>query len=214
MAHARSHHTATLLSNGKVLVAGGSSLASAELYDPATGTWTATGSMALGRSAHTAKLLTNGMVLVAGGTPNSLTSAELYDPASGLWTPGPSLITGRFSHTAVLLTNGQVLAAGGQGEQGSYVASAELYEFAAENVARGQPAILTGAKILPNGSLRFTFTNTPGAPFSALATMLPTLPTSEWMVLGGVSEIAPGQFQFTDTQATNFPQRYYRVRSP
>jgi hypothetical protein len=138
----------------------------------------------------------------------------LYDPAFGLWTSGPSLITGRFSHTAVLLTNGQVLAAGGQGEQGSYIASAELYESASENVPGGQPTILTSAKILPNGSLRFAFTNTPGATFSALATTLPTLPTSEWMVLGGVTQIAPGQFQFTDTQATNFPHRYYRVRSP
>jgi WD40 repeat protein len=214
MSDARDHHTATLLPNGKVLVAGGSSLASAELYDPATGTWTATGSMALGRSAHTATLLTNGMVLVAGGTPLSLTSAELYDPASGMWTPGPSLITGRFSHTDVLLTNGQVLAAGGQGENISYVASAELYESVAETVPRGQPAILTSAKILSNGSLRFAFTNTPGAGFSVLATTLSTLPTSEWMVLDGVAEISSGQFQFTDTQATNFPHRYYRIRSP
>ena len=69
---ARSQHTATLLPNGKVLVAGGldsssNSLASAELYDPASGTWTETGDLAFARSQHTATLLPNGKVLVAGG---------------------------------------------------------------------------------------------------------------------------------------------------
>ncbi len=69
LATARADHTATLLPNGKVLVAGGSScvLASAELYDPASGTWTATGSLATARDLHTATLLPNGKVLVAGG---------------------------------------------------------------------------------------------------------------------------------------------------
>ena len=69
LATARASHTATLLPNGKVLVAGGGvpRLASAELYDPASGTWTATGSLATARYAHTATLLPNGKVLVAGG---------------------------------------------------------------------------------------------------------------------------------------------------
>ena len=69
-ATARSSHTATLLPNGKVLVAGGSAptgpLACAELYDPASGTWTATGSLGTARYSHTATLLPNGKVLVAG----------------------------------------------------------------------------------------------------------------------------------------------------
>ena len=99
---ARRIHTATLLPNGMVLVAGGSGnsgyLASTELYDPATGTWTATGSLNTARDSHTATLLPNGMVLVAGGEPGSATaSAELYDPASGIWTPTSSLNTGRHS---------------------------------------------------------------------------------------------------------------------
>src|SRR6184192_3678561 len=69
---ARDYHTATLLPNGKVLVAGGidisrASLASAELYDPATGTWTATDGLATARAYHTATLLASGEVLVAGG---------------------------------------------------------------------------------------------------------------------------------------------------
>ena len=91
----REVHTATLLANGEVLVAGGFQtaprhvLASAELYDPVTGTWTDTGRLNTGRDAHTATLLANGEVLVAGGfngrASNILASAELYDP--GIMSP-------------------------------------------------------------------------------------------------------------------------------
>src|SRR5438552_9538167 len=90
---ARSEHTATLLPNGKVLVAGGQNdsgyLTSAELYDPASGSWTITGSLNTARRYHTATLLPNGKVLVAGGADNSnnaIASAELYDPSSGTWS--------------------------------------------------------------------------------------------------------------------------------
>ncbi len=118
---ARYLHTATLLPNGMVLVAGGldsnlNALDSAELYDPASGTWTLTGSLNTARVAHTATLLPNGMVLVAGGfdtSLNALDSAELYDPASGTWTVTGSLNTARYYHTATLLSNGMVLVAGG-----------------------------------------------------------------------------------------------------
>ena len=89
---ARANATATLLPNGKVLVAGGFSgsttFNSAELFDPATGLWTSTGSMTTSRRNHTATLLANGKVLVAGGanTGGFVSSAELYDPATGTWT--------------------------------------------------------------------------------------------------------------------------------
>jgi len=137
---ARSFHPAMLLSNGKVLVAAGSSsgnnppgpsscLASAELYDPASGTWTATGSLVTGRVNHTATLLPNGKVLVAGGFNGSivLASAELYDPATGTWTATGSLNTARRGHTATLLTDGKVLVAGGNNGVSS-LTSAELYD--------------------------------------------------------------------------------------
>ena len=133
MNYARVSHTATLLTNGMVLVAGGSGpsgiLSSAELYNPTTGTWTNTGSMNVARDVHTATLLTNGMVLVAGGeTTNNtiLSSAELYDPVTGTWTTTGLLNTARENHTATLLTNGMVLVAGGNNNGGQF-SSAELY---------------------------------------------------------------------------------------
>src|ERR1700730_2608225 len=127
----RDLHTATLLPNGKVLVAGGDNssgyLASAELYDPVSGTWTATGSLNTARYDHTATLLPNGKVLVVGGfgSSSALAGAELYDPASGTWTATGNLVAARYFHTATLLPNGMVLVAGGY--NGSAVASAELY---------------------------------------------------------------------------------------
>src|SRR5438034_1069912 len=79
-----------------------------EPYDPASCTWTATGSLNTARNYHTATLLQNGMVLVAGGQDSNgfiSASAELYDPASGTWTATRSLNTARFVHTATLLRN-------------------------------------------------------------------------------------------------------------
>ena len=96
MADERVYFTATLLGNGRVLVAGGAdlmdgidNLATAELYDPATGEFTRTGSMAQGRAAHTATLLSDGRVLIAGGYgggTSPLSSTEIYDPATGKFT--------------------------------------------------------------------------------------------------------------------------------
>jgi hypothetical protein len=143
-----------LLPNGKVLVAGGyhnspvSSLASAELYDPASGVWTATGNLVTSRDAHKATLLPDGEVLVEGGqqvgTFGSLASAELYDPASGTWTATSSLATGRIFHTATLLANGKVLVASGLGSR-RLTASAELYDVGLGFSNAWQPSI-TAAK--------------------------------------------------------------------
>jgi plastocyanin len=126
-------HTATLLNNGLVLMAGGNgsggpTLANAELYNPANGTFTPTGSLNAARESHTATLLNNGMVLivVGGSSEGLLASAELYNPATGTFTPTGSLNMPRSAHTATLLSNGMVLIAGGTGHSGT-LASAELY---------------------------------------------------------------------------------------
>jgi Galactose oxidase, central domain/Dockerin type I domain/Kelch motif len=130
---ARNKHTATLLQNGMVLVAGGIGslgvhLTSAELYDPASGTWTATGSMGTARCEHTATLLPSGKVLVAGGYNGpALSSAELYDPASGTWTATGSMRDERGEHTATVLPNGKVLVVGGF-DLSSAWRSGELYD--------------------------------------------------------------------------------------
>ncbi|MCI0392770.1 MAG: hypothetical protein MOB07_28900, partial [Acidobacteria bacterium] len=128
MKTARFNHTATLLANGKVLVAGGYNN-SAELYDPATGTWSSTGNLNIARGLHTATLLPNGKVLVAGGPndPVTLDSAELYDPATGTWSITGNLNTGRYTHTATLLPNGKVLVAG-TGNCGGNLSGTELYD--------------------------------------------------------------------------------------
>ena len=132
MSHGRSAHTATLLPNGKVLIAGGyngSWLTNSELYDPIAGSWTNTGSMNIGRNSHAATLLTNGKVLVAGGANGSvsLSSSEFYDPTTETWASSGPLITGRWDCKATMLPNGNVLVVGGYNNPAGYLASAELY---------------------------------------------------------------------------------------
>jgi hypothetical protein len=115
MNSARNGHTATLLADGRVLVAGGQNgffpagQSSAEVYDPAAGLWSATGSMSTPRVGHSAVLLRDGRVLVIGGAG---VSVELYDPRTGMWSSAssPSTFIGRIS--AVLLADGRVLATG------------------------------------------------------------------------------------------------------
>ena len=167
---ARVSPMAATLTSGKVLVAGGfnasATLASAELYDPATGRWSPTGAMLLGRYTATMTVLTNGKVLVAGGrfngSPGVTTEAELYDPATGKWSSTGAMTAPRASHTATLLANGKVLVAGGVGvQQADSIASAELYDpvtgkwsnTAAMSTGRERHAAtrLTNGKVLVSG---------------------------------------------------------------
>ena len=130
----RAAHTSTLLPDGKVLIAGGfanggSSLASAEVFDPAQKTFASTANMNVSRVGHTATLLPNGKVLIAGGYNGEyLASAELYDPAARTFGPTNAMHTARSGHVAVLLSNGKVLLAGGVGVGWTFLRDAELYD--------------------------------------------------------------------------------------
>lgn len=145
----RNGATASLLPNGKVLIAGGlqpsnfdAALDSAELYDPTTEEFAPTGSMDRARFSHTANLLSDGHVLIAGGDPGCpvcdseeqfpppLESAELYDPIAGTFAPAGSLIQRRTAHASAVLFDGRVLIAGGSIVTFGFATtdSAEIYD--------------------------------------------------------------------------------------
>ena len=141
----RSGHTATLLPNGEVLIAGGMErngtyFNSVERYSPVTGKFAPVHSMSVRRVGHTATLLRNGKVLIAGGfdSNGSLASAEVYDPATDTFASAGSMASKRGDFTATLLPSGKVLVAGGEGVNA--LASAEIYD----------PAI---GKFLPTNSM-------------------------------------------------------------
>jgi hypothetical protein len=136
---ARFSHTATLLENDKVLIAGGMErngvwLDSAELYDPATGQFAATGKMSTRRAGATATLLPNGTVLIAGGNDgsgNSLASSEIFNPATRTFSPGANMTMPRGHAVAVPLKTGKILIVGGnRAGDNETLATAELYDSA------------------------------------------------------------------------------------
>jgi len=172
MREARSAHTATLLSNGRVLVVGGMtgderSAAGAELYDPATGGFLPTAAMGIPRHSHTATALSDGTVLVAGGYDVSgtyLRSVELYDPATGAFREIAPMTLARAGHEAVRLADGRVLLVGGIGTGWTFLASAEIFDptsgsFAATGAmqhprASHSAVLLTDGRVLVVGGHR------------------------------------------------------------
>jgi hypothetical protein len=155
----RAAHTATLLPGGKVLIAGGFRKSSntysqlytntAELYDPASGSFSLTGSMQIARCGQEATLLPGGDVLITGGnndTPH-LASAELYSSRTAAWTRLPDMLAGREGHRALLLTNGKVLIVGGSTNPDLY---AELYDPATRTFekAGAAPMALSGSTVV------------------------------------------------------------------
>jgi hypothetical protein len=159
MATSRRNFQRELLPDGRILVVGGANTtgvdgaasvfhATAEIYDPATGTWTATGSLTTGgRALFTAARLPDGKILIAGGWNGTvaLSSAELYDPATGTWTATESMGTARAQHRDQVLFDGRVLITGGFDSSGNPLGSAEIYTY---NTQTG-----TGAFSATDGSM-------------------------------------------------------------
>jgi uncharacterized repeat protein (TIGR02543 family) len=161
---ARLAHVATLLPSGKVLIAGGGGNYpnNAELYDPASNSWSSAGSMSAGRYVATATLLPNGQVLVVGGDSGGgyLNNADLYDPTgnagAGTWSTVGSMATPRYTHSTTLLPNGRLLVVGGR-NGGTYLASTELIDTAVTGWS-GAGSLTTAryshtSTLLPNGKI-------------------------------------------------------------
>jgi serine/threonine protein kinase/N-acetylneuraminic acid mutarotase len=134
LAHPRNLHTATQLSDGRILVAGGrdgtTALDTAEIYDPAANVWSPTGTMTSARYRHTATLLPDGQVLVVGGQDSAgafLDTAERFDPATNQWSPAGKLSAARAGHTTTLLQDGRALVVGGYNTT-EFHNTAELYQ--------------------------------------------------------------------------------------
>jgi len=167
MGIARESHTSTLLNNGLVLITGGDdgnvSLATAELFNPASHSFAPVGDMADARARHTATLLANGVVLLIGGRDadgNPLATAELFNPANVSFAPtAVTMTTPRESHTATLLSNGKVLIAGGDNGTTS-LAAAELFDPATGSLAPAgsmeAPRAAHTATLLKNGKVLVT----------------------------------------------------------
>ncbi|HLZ88814.1 MAG TPA: kelch repeat-containing protein [Puia sp.] len=190
----RASHSATLLPDGRVLIAGGfrkgpdtySQLYSntAELYDPIRHTFTYTGNFQVARCGHTATLLANGKeVLITGGNNDHprLASAELYDIPTGRWIRLPDMLAGREGHQAVLLNNGKVLIIGGTGDLRT---SVELFNPATRKFEKSEPA-----------------------PVDLNGTALP-LADGRILIAGGNQDRQPTQFAITYDPKTN---RFTRV---
>jgi N-acetylneuraminic acid mutarotase len=134
---ARNNHTATVLSDGRILIVGGLAklsassvvLSSTQIFDPKTGLWTRTASLSTARYDHTATLLNDGRVLVCGGRNASsyFNSAEIYDPSTDVWGSAGSFSTIRAKHTATLLSDDRVLIAGGTNDGSNSLNSIQIY---------------------------------------------------------------------------------------
>ena len=199
-----------------MLAAGGNNgnadFVTAELYDPASGTWTATGSLAIGRGfLHTATLLPNGKVMVAGGgSVPAGTSAELYDPASGTWATTGNLATERDFHTATLLPNGKVLVAAGQNNSVVGLASAELYNGGQGPTPTPSQGGLSETTFTVNGSISPTIVPDSVVQFRATQT---AVVAQLYVRVQAVTVLNPQEGDWTDLSDGNAGRMVFDVSS-
>ena len=193
---ARAFHTATLLNDGTLLVAGGFGgsvffpLDSAEIYNPTTGIWTATGTMLVADALHTATLLQNNKVLVAGS------KGELYDPSLGTWSATGAMITPRTQLAAALQQNGDVLITGGVDGNNTTLASAERYDPLANSWTAVNPMasarLYHSATTLADGTILVAGGDTGGTAGTSAERYSPS--TGNWTTTGSLAvarEAAP-----------------------
>jgi hypothetical protein len=220
MAIARSEHTATLLLDGRVLIAGGTQNAahSAELFDPASGSFTpANTSMIQVRTGHCATTLRDGRVLIVGGgdgNGNLFNTAEIFDPGTQGFTATGDLNQTRTGATATLLPSGRVLIAGGQDSGGTLLSSAELYDPSTGTFtltgkmylarAKHTATLLSNGKVLLLGDVSDTASAETFDPASGLFSVTGSLiqarahhtatllPNGKVLVLGGTQVMPPG----------------------
>jgi hypothetical protein len=222
-------HTATLLPGGKLLVVGGvksagAGTAAADLFDPASATWTSMAPMNVMRSSHTATLLADGRVLVAGGSTVSSVaakgyvndaSAEIYDPVANTWTATPPMTAARAHHTATLLPDGTVLVYGGENLLYLVGATAEIYDpvantWTATRVAPISPRSQHTATLLPSGLVLISggFDIVLGVltPLNSAELYDPVLHTTTTTDINGVtSTVVTGGMDFSAAAPMAFP---------
>ncbi len=194
-------HAATSLPSGQVLITGstGGNAAAAEIYDPATNSFTAITNMTAGREYHTATLLSTGKVLLAGGigSTSTLASAELFDPVAQTFTATGSMTTPRYYHAAAALLSKEVLIVGGDNNANLVgVSSAEIYDPESATFSA------TGSMADPRREM--------------LAT---PLPSGEVLVVGGcadtgiTAELFNGTSSFFAAPPQNVPATFYAYGS-
>jgi N-acetylneuraminic acid mutarotase len=211
MMQARAEFGVTLLANGQVLVAGGCTAYDAngclavtnkaEIYNPATGTWTATSAMRAARHAMTATRLASGKVLVAGGATaamDALNSSEIYDPTTKIWTLGAKMVTARSDYASLMLGTGKVLFMGGENINGVSIKNAELYNpsSGAFTVTGSMTAsreehtavLLANGNVLVSGGNKLTLTTQ--TPLASAELYNPA--TGTWTATGSMSHARSG----------------------
>jgi hypothetical protein len=161
LSQARAGHTGTLLADGRILIVGGENpnpaalVKISEIFDPATGQFSAGAELNIARADHSATLLPDGKVFIIGGrnSGGTLTSTEIYDPAAGSFAVGPSLNRARTAHSAIVLQNGNILIAGGDAEGTAEVYLPETQMFALVQGQLAVPRAYHGAALMPSGKV-------------------------------------------------------------